>query len=166
MISQENLSDLFTEARNEFSKEKYNSTVSRNCQACGACVHASAQSWNDVGGEYPGYCEACWVESWVCFQVGEMEATWGEDANAPGVCSYCGGEVRMFEHDPCPKKVSDEASEPVFGTKMHESLEAMTKLSIQPDDPYTNPPELKLNPDGSIALCPCGSGAPWGRCNA
>jgi hypothetical protein len=74
VIGAERLGEMFTEARKEFQECKYNETGLRQCQACKAYVHATAQHWNDVGGQVPGFCEMCWVESIMCFWASEDEA--------------------------------------------------------------------------------------------
>jgi hypothetical protein len=74
MINADKLGDLFTEARKQFQEEKYNNTALVQCEGCKAYVHASAQHWNDVGGQVPGFCEMCWVESIICFWASEDEA--------------------------------------------------------------------------------------------
>lgn len=102
-INAEKLSDLFTEARETFKHERYNSTDIRKCKACGAWVINVAQHWNDVGGVDTLECEMCWVESWICFNVSEDEAA---------------QEIEM----------------PIFGTKMHESIEQLENLGINNDE--------------------------------
>jgi hypothetical protein len=88
MINADKLGDLFTDARKQFQEEKYNNTALVQCEGCKAYVHASAQHWNDVGGQVPGFCEMCWVESIICFWVSEDEAAQEAEFHYDGDMTY------------------------------------------------------------------------------
>jgi hypothetical protein len=74
MFTADDISEKIKEARKQFQEEKYNNTGLVQCEECKAWVHASAQHFNDVGGQVPGFCEMCWVDSLIWFWMNE-EAT-------------------------------------------------------------------------------------------
>jgi hypothetical protein len=70
-MTSEQLSDLFTEARSNFTMLR--ADIPRgDCRVCKVKNVPLAQHWNDVGDLLE--CEACWIESWICFQLAEDEA--------------------------------------------------------------------------------------------
>jgi formylmethanofuran dehydrogenase subunit E len=71
MFSAEDISEKIKQARKDFQEEKYNNTALVKCDQCGAYVHATAQHFNDVGGQIPGFCEMCWVSNLIWFWMNE-----------------------------------------------------------------------------------------------
>lgn len=75
-INSELVSDMFTDARRDFNEDSKQWSKGE-CKGCHKGHVNLAQHWNDVGGPDNLYCECCWVESVVVFQLQELEAEAG-----------------------------------------------------------------------------------------
>lgn len=74
MFSAEYISEKIKEARKQFQESKHNCSAIKKCEQCGAYAIYTAQHFNDVGGQYPGFCEMCWVDSIIWFWMNEDAA--------------------------------------------------------------------------------------------